>query len=93
MEYGRIPSDYLRYILKWQDLWPSTRAEVEAELRRRGSAGRAEPKADNGHDKIVEVLTAWYRKKAMELHPDRGGSHIAMQVLNSLWLELKNIIT
>ena len=33
-----VPADYLQFLLKQSDLWPETRGQIEAELKRRTTA-------------------------------------------------------
>lgn len=44
-------------------------------------------------DANIETLKQAYRRRALECHPDRGGSHEQMVLVNEAWLILSNPTT
>jgi hypothetical protein len=65
-----IPESYLRWVLdNCTGLTPTLRAAIAAILEHSG-------------DLPTSLADAWYRRLAMEFHPDRGGSHEAMKAVN-----------
>ena len=42
-----VPADYLQFLLKQTDLWPATRCEIKAELKRRTTATASAPRGED----------------------------------------------
>jgi hypothetical protein len=85
-----IPEGYLVWLIEEVNLKPRLRSQVHEELlRRQGGYSTPEPapKEPNGSG-VREVVAGWFRKLALKHHPDRGGSDLAMQVLNDAHEEL-----
>jgi hypothetical protein len=86
-----VPEDYLLW-LRSIDLSDWLRDAVEDEMALRG-AGRFQeqpcrpPAAD-----WSGVIARWYRQLALDFHPDRGGSHEAMKVVNEAYNRLRKLL-
>jgi hypothetical protein len=72
-----IPRDYLLWVLdNVETLSPTLREEIESILeigRRPGGSATAI---------ATDTISAWYRRLAMEFHPDHGGTHDGMKAIN-----------
>ena len=70
-----IPISYLRWVIENCDgITPSLRREIESILYQ-------SPKRESLA--LPSLVSPWYRKLAVEFHPDRrGGSHEAMVAVN-----------
>ena len=69
-----IPEDYLAWLLDNCELKPTLRQAVTAAL----NLNCERPQTSL----TTEVVGQWYRRMAMEFHPDRRGSHESMKVIN-----------
>jgi hypothetical protein len=68
-----IPDGYLLWVLETCDnIGPTLREAIRDQL----GLGR-ETQAD-----WPEIVRQWYRQMSRDYHPDRGGSHEAMQAVN-----------
>lgn len=75
-ELREVPDDYLAWVLDACDsIGPTLRHHIEMRLAGEGPYGCHLPVAR------VDV-GQWYRRLAMEFHPDRGGNHHAMKAIN-----------
>jgi uncharacterized protein (DUF3820 family) len=85
-----VPTDYLQWFqATCQDADYRLRQAVKMELQdRRDGVRHEEPDYDGPQRESTEVLDVrtlagqWYRRLAVEFHPDRGGSHEAMKAVN-----------
>jgi hypothetical protein len=71
-----LPTSYLQWLLTI-DLQSWLRQGVEAELHRRGTEAAPPPLP------WKSLVKTWYGRMAMQLHPDRGGDHKSMLVVNA----------
>ena len=73
-----VPGDYLRWVLKnCSNATPQLRRAIERELRPDVPPSRTVPSVQ-----FAELVPVWYRKLAMEFHPDKRGSHDGMIAVN-----------
>jgi hypothetical protein len=87
-ELSEIPDDYLVWCLDNCDsMSPTLRKAIEAHLKIEES--------DTAIVSVATIVPEWYRKLAMEFHPDRrGGSHEGMKAVNrakELLIELAEV--
>jgi alpha-mannosidase len=87
-ELSDIPDDYLIWCLdSCESMSPTLRKAIEAHLKIEESKSPV--------SSITTIVPTWYRRLAMEFHPDkRGGSHIGMLAVNrakELLLELAEV--
>jgi hypothetical protein len=89
-----VPSGYLRWCLRTVgDLEPWLRAKMEAVLRDRSGAGPNPPTATvTMLQAPAAAIDGWYRKLVLKYHPDRGGSHAEMLVVNEAHETLREIL-
>lgn len=92
---GRLVSDVESGYLCWvvntlDDLDPYLRRAIEAELRRRDDV-----QEDERDQRAVvpwdQVLKAGYSEMARRFHPDRGGSVVQMQTVNTVFDRLREL--
>ena len=77
-----VPDDYLLWVLdNVESLSPTLRRAIEARL---GVAPPPPPPPPpTGHLVAIEkVIRSWHRQMALKYHPDRGGSHEQMLIVN-----------
>jgi hypothetical protein len=93
-----VPGNYLHWCLnECQGLDDWLRAAIERELQSRDSGPPRPPEHQHhgqgqGGRQLVDVrslVQTWYREMALRFHPDRGGSHEAMKVINHAHERLK----
>jgi len=77
VELEEIPESYLLWVLDNCDIGTTLRRAIQRELQ---VSGEPSPAAEPAL--AVDVVGVWYRRLAMEFHPDRGGSHDAMKAVN-----------
>lgn len=86
-----IPTDYLEWCASTcKNLRPPLRAAILRELQGRGSEYRQHSDPDPPHRQqhnpppvdVSATVAAWFRRMALEFHPDRGGSNDAMRAVN-----------
>jgi hypothetical protein len=82
----QVPVSYLEWVLATCDITPRLRSEIERLLG--GRPGRARPEQPDVGELVGRVIDSWYRRAAHRHHPDRGGSTVAMQVVNEARDEL-----
>jgi Putative quorum-sensing-regulated virulence factor len=85
-----LPTGYLCWLTTLEDLKWHLREAVEAELRRRPDAverdddgRRRPPPRPPALPPWEPVVRAWQREMTLLFHPDKGGSHEAMQAVNA----------
>ncbi len=80
-----VPHTYLLWVLdNCTNISGTLRAEIERVLDV-GPRQRQEPDRHNGHQTgalAVDTVSAWYRRLAMEFHPDHRGNHEGMKAIN-----------
>jgi hypothetical protein len=72
-----VPDSYLRWMLLKCDLSPRLRQAVQQEL---GDGGDAVPPPPGLE--LRPLVNKWYGRMALKYHPDRGGTHKEMLVVN-----------
>jgi Putative quorum-sensing-regulated virulence factor len=87
-ELSAVPDDYLLWCLEnCTSMGPTLRKAIEAHLKIQES--------ETAVASVANILPQWYRKLAMEFHPDRrGGNHEGMKAVNrakELLLELAEV--
>jgi hypothetical protein len=94
-----VPDDYLQWCLhEATSLRDWQRQAIAAELKRRRQASARPPPpppppAGAVLKRDVEVaLTTWFRRASLKHHPDRGGNHQAMVVVNEVYEELRELL-
>lgn len=88
-----LPDDYLEW-LSTRELRGTLKSAVIRELRKRTGIETAHPGPSGALLDVRGIAAAWYRRLAVEFHPDKGGSHEAMKAINrgrDLLLELVGI--
>jgi hypothetical protein len=84
----QVPDGYLLWVLdNCKNASPTLQEAIRMRLGanpRRGSA----PALLNWE----QVLTVWYRRLCLDFHPDRGGSTVAMQVINVAYTRLRQLL-
>jgi hypothetical protein len=89
---GDLPDDYLEWLRGLDNLREPLRDAVEAEWAARFAAPD-EPTIDPAVRAMAsEIVSVGYRQLAMVHHPDRGGSHTAMTVLNAAATWLRQVV-
>ena len=75
---NRVPDDYLTWCLdECDNISPTLRRAIENHL------GVNQPLAVSASASIAKAIGSWYRKLAMEFHPDRRkGNHEGMLAVN-----------
>jgi hypothetical protein len=91
-----LPDSYLEWLLALDDLREPLKSAVESEYRVRFSRRRYEyekpqlPKTLPGpaRDTAIELITVGYRSLSRKHHPDAGGDHEKMLLVNQAadWL-------
>jgi hypothetical protein len=84
-----LPDDYLTWLAGLDDLREPLRSAVAAEHRRRcGAASSARLMSPEVVAVADELVTAGYRVLTRQRHPDHGGDHRAMVLVNQAaeWL-------
>jgi len=86
-ELDEIPDSYLLWVLEKAESAP---ALLKAAIRRHlgiedpfQARPPPPPPPRSGPMVTADMVARWYRTLAMKFHPDRGGSHEAMQALNA----------
>jgi hypothetical protein len=95
-----IPSSYLAWALRTCDLDPWLEQEIKDELesrRPRRPPPPPPPRQPPGSPPppppvLAGIIDQWYRRLALRYHPDRGGSTLAMQVVNEAVNELREMM-
>jgi hypothetical protein len=75
-----VPLSYLTWLFESLTGKPELREAARAEIHRRVSGYELDTEPLN-----MERVKRVYRTLAMEFHPDRGGSHMAMQAINAFY--------
>ncbi len=92
VDTSAIPSSYLCWVLEEANsLTQTLRVAILDELSRRFGgrpAATVPPAVCTRCGGLRDAFTGWYRRKAMTLHPDHGGSEAGMRLLNDLRDEL-----
>jgi len=94
-----LPDSYLEWLVRAQICrteWLSQAVALEWSKRCRQKAGGA-PRQQAHEERMtagnaLEVLGQWYRRASLQYHPDRGGSTLAMQVVNEAYATLKEAL-
>jgi hypothetical protein len=97
---SEIPLDYLGWVLhECRGLRPWLRAAVQAEFDRRVNR---EPEWEGDYDPEPtrhpppadwpELLRRWHRKLCLRYHPDRGGTHEQMLVVQDARQTLQDLL-
>jgi hypothetical protein len=88
-----VPGDYLLWVLReCARLRPGLRLDIQAELRSRvAAAGPETPPPGNTLALTSALIRTWHREMVLRYHPDRGGSHEAMQAINDAHDRLKEL--
>jgi hypothetical protein len=97
---AEVPASYLLWCLeKCENLPPRLETAIRGELGRRFASGpTGGPAASGGPapcpkcSRVEQAVMAWFRRTAMEHHPDRGGDHRVMVAINNLKDELLEAI-
>lgn len=87
---AEIPLSYLTWLIEECDLQPALRSAICAALR-----DRLLPLVGAGADQTPagpELLARWFRPLAARWHPDKGGTHEAMQAINEARDELARLL-
>jgi hypothetical protein len=88
-----VPSDYLLWALhEARCISPWLREAIEEELQRRVEAVYNPEENSNLPARLNHVIDRWYRGLVMDYHPDRGGSHEAMQAVNDAHDRLRQMV-
>ena len=80
-----IPLSYLGWVFENDDISPVLRKAIREEIRER--LGLQSPSPPPPCRTCSELRSCWspiYRKLVLLLHPDRGGSHEAMVLVNEV---------
>ena len=98
-----LPSDYLRWLHDATDLKGRLREAVADEYNHRFRTHSAPPRKaieattlsiDRAHVSMVrEIVEAGYKATARRHHPDAGGEHGMMQLLNAAAASLRSQLT
>jgi hypothetical protein len=87
-----VPTDYLQWALRTCDnLDGWLREAIEEELHARVPP-RPQPPRNPPPPVLAGIIAEWYRKMALRYHPDRGGSTLAMQIVNEAVNELRQML-
>src|SRR5262245_12427502 len=104
---SQIPTGYLQWLIQTCDLDYYLREAVRQELWKRsggagpaGGGGRATGGAGAGGTRSTatppadwaEVVRGWYRGLCLKYHPDRGGSHEQMVVVQDAYERLQQLV-
>lgn len=83
---AEVPTDYLEWVLTLKELNHRLRFAIECELEFRDARVRPrpnpQPKRDESRVDLSAMVEKWYRRLAVEFHPDHGGSDAAMKAIN-----------
>jgi hypothetical protein len=88
-----VPTPYLLWLLRARrHLDPALRLAIYRVLDERGLSY---PMLDDHPQPLIDwpfVIRQWYRGLVLDYHPDRGGSHLAMQAINEAHLRLSKLV-
>ena len=76
-----VPPDYLLWVIDNCDIQPTLRHAIRQALDLSDWPSARKSHGDAGL-LVLQVLEPWYRKLAMEFHPDRRGNHVGMVAVN-----------
>jgi hypothetical protein len=82
---SELPTGYLAWLLDNVELRWLLRQSVAEELNRRVAQDRQAPPAaapEAPRLDLENTVASWFRRLALKWHPDRGGSDVAIQVVN-----------
>jgi hypothetical protein len=89
-ELTAIPTPYLLWTIRApRTLDPALRRAICQVLGERGCPAGAETKAAPLDWSVL--IRQWYRGLVLDFHPDRGGSHEAMQAINEAHDRLRKL--
>jgi hypothetical protein len=88
---GELPDNYLGWLFSLDDLWEPLRAAVDHEWHRRVRQAPPTALATLPREAVPvadELVTAGYRALTRRHHPDAGGDHRTMTLVNTAvaWL-------
>ena len=90
-ELTDIPTSYLLWTIRARrTLDPALRRAIRQVLGERGCAPGVEAQAATPD--WSALIRQWYRGLVLDYHPDRGGSHLAMQAINEAHLRLSKLV-
>lgn len=88
-----VPTEYLCWLANEGIRDARLGDAVEAELdRRAGLPADRSPPATTLGQAIAPILGDWYRELSQRFHPDRGGSHAEMKVVNIAVERLRELV-
>lgn len=91
MPINDIPPDYLAWLLRNCDLQPHLKAAVQRAYERHC---RPHESHTGTAVAIAPLVRKWYRRMALEYHPDKRGDHESMKIVNrarDILLELAGV--
>lgn len=84
-----VPVDYLQWCINNIDFKDRKLEQAIEDFLDELDDPKPEYSDKDHHEELLYVVNQWYKKAALELHPDRGGNVIAMRLVNELVHELR----
>jgi hypothetical protein len=95
-ELAEVPTAYLLWILRARrHLDPALKLAIWRVLEDRGCSQPAAGDLPHRVPPPIDwawVIRQWYRGLVLDFHPDRGGSHAAMQAINEAHERLRKLV-
>ena len=82
-ELRDVPESYLLWVLdNIAELSPTLRLAIEERLGVARAPPPPPPPPGGGATGVADLVRAWHRQMTLKYHPDRGGTHEQMLVVN-----------